>query len=183
MTHSIRTTRALSSPATSPATQVRRTAALLSAVSAVSAFTLTAVFAVDAHAQQSTNPGDIVVERTITPRDAFIPVPKSQDPVAVNATTFPANSFNPAIAQLVGDTDLTNAHGSSGVAEGGVLGGTGMQAVTQILSGKATGSNVALNAGGIGMPGPGIGGTITSSVTGALAPLSNALSGSLGGLK
>ena len=71
---------------------------------------------------------------------------------------FPANSFNPAIAQLVGDTDLTNAHGSSGVAAGGVLGGTGMQAVTQILSGKATGNNVALNSGGIGRPAAGIGG-------------------------
>ncbi|RAS38182.1 hypothetical protein [Paraburkholderia bryophila] len=144
---------------------------------------LAACFSVAAHAQQTVNPGDIIVERTVTPRDAFIPVPKSQDPVAVRATTFPANSFNPAIAQLVGDTDLTNAHGSSGVADGGVLGGTGMQAVTQILSGKTTGNNVALNAGGIGLPGPGIGGTITSSVTGALAPLSNALSGSLGGLK
>ncbi|MFL9905663.1 hypothetical protein [Paraburkholderia sp. RL17-337-BIB-A] len=144
---------------------------------------LSACFTVHAAAQQSVNPGDIIVERTVTPRDAFVPVPRSEDPVAVRATTFPANSFNPAVAQLVGDTDLTNAHGSSGVAQGGVLGGTGMQAVTQILSGKATGNNVALNAGGIGMPGPGIGGTITSSVTGSLAPLSNALSGALGGLK
>lgn len=144
---------------------------------------LATCFTVGAAAQQTVNPGDIIVERTVTPRDAFVPVPRDQDPVAVRATTFPANSFNPAIAQLVGDTDLTNAHGSSGVADGGVLGGTGMQAVTQILSGKATGNNIALNAGGIGMPGPGIGGTITSSVTGALAPLSSALSGSLGGLK
>jgi hypothetical protein len=144
---------------------------------------LSACFSINAAAQQSVNPGDIIVERTITPRDAFVPVPHDQNPVAVRATTFPANSFNPAIAQLVGDSDLTNAHGSSGVAQGGVLGGTGMQAVTQILSGKATGNNVALNSGGIGMPGPGIGGTITSSVTGALAPLSNALSGALGGLK
>ncbi|HZZ11229.1 MAG TPA: hypothetical protein VFE79_11120 [Paraburkholderia sp.] len=143
----------------------------------------TAFASVEAGAQQTVNPGDIIVERTVTPRDAFVPVPRSQDPVAVRATTFPANSFNPAIAQLVGDADLTNAHGSTGVAAGGVLGGTGMQAVTQILSGKATGNNVALNAGGIGMPGPGIGGTITSSVTGALAPLSSALSGALGGMK
>jgi len=134
-------------------------------------------------AQQVTNPGDIIVERTITPRDAFVQVPKDEDPVAVRATTFPANSFNPAIAQVVGDTDLTNAHGSSGVADGGALGGGGLQAVTQILSGKTTGSTVALNAGSIGMPAPGIGGTITSSVTGSLAPLSNALGGALGGLK
>lgn len=111
---------------------------------------LTAGFSVDAAAQQITNPGDIIVERTITPRDAFVPVPKSQDPVAVRATTFSGTSFNPAMAQVVGDTDLTNAHGSSGVAGNGVLGGSGMQAVMQILSGKATGNTVALNAGGIG---------------------------------
>jgi hypothetical protein len=58
-----------------------------------------------------------------------------------------------------------------------------MQAVTQILSGKATGNNIALNAGGIGGPTAGIGGAISSSVTGALAPLSNVLGGALGGLK
>jgi hypothetical protein len=156
---------------------------LLPAAAATVVALLTAGFTFDAVAQQAVNPGDIIVERAVTPRDAFIPVPKNEDPVAVRATTFPANTFNPAVAQLVGDTDLTNAHGSSGVAEGGVLGGTGMQAVTQILSGKATGNNIALNSGGIGMPAAGIGGTITSSVTGALAPLSNALSGALGGMK
>ncbi|MCC8395023.1 hypothetical protein LJ656_20745 [Paraburkholderia sp. MMS20-SJTR3] len=137
----------------------------------------------DARAEQLVNPGDIIVERSVTPRDAFVPVPRDQDPVAVRATTFPANSFNPAIATLVGDTDLTNAHGSSGVASGGVLGGTGMQAVAQILSGRATGSTVPLNSGAIGGPATGIGGTISSSVTGALAPLSNVLGGTLGGLK
>lgn len=157
--------------------------ARLSAALAAALALFTVCFAADASAQQAVNPGDIVVERTVTPRDAFVPVPRNEDPIAVRATTFPANSFNPAIAQLVGDTDLTNAHGSSGVATNGVLGGTGMQAVTQILSGKATGNNVALNSGGIGMPAPGIGGTISSSVTGSLAPLSNALSGALGGLK
>jgi hypothetical protein len=142
-----------------------------------------ACFASHAQAQQVANPGDIIVERTVTPRDAFVPVPRDQDPVAVRATTFPANSFDPTIATLVGDSDLTNAHGSNGVAEGGVLGGTGMQAVTQILSGKATGNTIPLNAGGIGGPAAGVGGTISSSVTGALAPLSNVLGGALGGLK
>ncbi|MEM5460973.1 hypothetical protein VSR69_40135 [Paraburkholderia phytofirmans] len=175
MTTSIRTPRALGS-------RVSAHTSLPAALASVLVL-LSASFTVDAIAQQAVNPGDIIVERTITPRDAFVPVPKSQDPVAVRATTFPANSFNPAVATIVGDTDLTNAHGSSGVAAGGVLGGTGMQAVTQILSGKATGNNVALNSGGIGLPAPGIGGTISSSVTGALAPLSNTLTGALGGLK
>jgi hypothetical protein len=175
MTASIRTPRVLRSRVSSLTSSPAALASLL--------VLLSASFAADALAQQAVNPGDINIERTITPRDAFVPVPKSQDPVAVRATTFPANSFNPAVAQIVGDSDLTNAHGSSGVADGGVMGGTGMQAVTQILSGKATGNNVALNAGGIGLPAPGIGGTITSSVTGSLAPLSNVLTGALGGLK
>ncbi|MGF6968463.1 hypothetical protein OKW43_005491 [Paraburkholderia sp. WC7.3g] len=144
---------------------------------------VTACFASHAYAEQVANPGDIIVERSITPRDAFVPVPRDQDPVAVRATTFPANSFDPTIATLVGDTDLTNAHGSNGVADGGVLGGTGMQAVTQMLSGKATRNTIPLNSGGIGGPAVGIGGTISSSVTGALAPLSNVLGGALGGLK
>jgi hypothetical protein len=136
-----------------------------------------------ASAQQVVNPGDIIVERTITPRSAFDTVPKDQDPVAVRATTFPANTFNPALAQLATDADLTNAHGSSGVAPTGALTGSGMQAVTRILSGNATGSNVALNAGTVGPPAPGLGGQLSSSVSGALAPLSNALSGSMGGLR
>ncbi|WP_118180750.1 hypothetical protein [Paraburkholderia phosphatilytica] len=136
-----------------------------------------------AGAQQVVNPGDIIVERTVTPRSAFDTVPKDQDPVAVRATTFPANTFNPALAQLATDADLTNAHGSSGIAPNGALTGSGMQAVTRILSGNATGSNVALNAGAIGQPAPGLGGQLSSSVSGALAPLTNALSGSMGGLR
>lgn len=179
MTTALRTPRAHRSRAASTARDLRRLPAAVASALAL----LTPCLAGEAVAQQAVNPGDIIVERTVTPRDAFVPVPRDQDPVAVRATTFPANSFNPAIAQLVGDSDLTNAHGSTGVASNGVLNGTGMQAVTQILSGKATGNNVALNAGAIGAPTAGIGGTISSSVTGALAPLSNVLSGALGGLK
>jgi hypothetical protein len=144
---------------------------------------LTMSLGLTAAAQQVANPGDIIVERQITPRDAFVAVPTSQDPVAVRATTFPANTFDPAMATLVTDSDLTNAHGSSGVGGNAALSGTGLQAVTQILSGKTTGNNIALNAGGIGQPAAGIGGTISSSVVGALAPLSSALGGALGGMK
>ncbi|MGH8781537.1 hypothetical protein [Paraburkholderia sp.] len=135
-----------------------------------------------AFAQQDENPGDIIVQREITPRSAFDQVPVNQDPVAVRATTFPATTFNPAIAQVVSDADLTSAHGSSGLAPAGAM-ANGMQTITRILSGNATGSNVALGAGGMGQAGPGIGGTISQSVTGALAPLSTALTGALGGLK
>jgi hypothetical protein len=142
-----------------------------------------ALFAGAAHAQQVRNPGDIVLEREVAPRDAFDSVPRSQEPVLSSATTFPANTFNPAMAQLASDSDLTNARGSTGVNSAGALAGTGMQAVTRILSGNTTGNNVALGVGGIGQPAPGIGGTISSTVTGSLAPLSNTLGGALGGLK
>ena len=141
-----------------------------------------AFIASTAHAQQIANPGDIVIEREVAPRNAFISVPHNQEPVLSSATTFPANSFNPAMAQLASDSDLTNARGSTGLKAPGGLAGTGMQAVTNILSGNTTGNNVALSTG-IGQPATGIGGTISSSVTGALAPLSGTLSGALGGLK
>lgn len=158
-------------------TSRRMLASLLSTLAGV----LVAGIADSAYAQ-ATNPGDIIVERQITPRIAYDPVPKSQDPVAVSVTTFPANTFNPAMAQLASDSDLTNAHGSSGVNSNAAM-GTGLQAVTRILTGNATNNNIALNSGSIGNPAPGIGGTVTSSVTGALAPLSTALGGALGGLK
>lgn len=137
---------------------------------------------VSAGAQQTTNPGDIIVERAVNPRSAFVAVPKNEDPVMVRATTFPKNSFDPTISTLVSDTDLTNAHGSTGVAAGGVLGNNsaGVQAVTHLLVGSQTGGNVPLGAGG--QVGGGLGGTISSTVTGALAPLTNAL-GALGAMK
>lgn len=140
---------------------------------------LAAGIAPTASAQQVANPGDIIVERDVTPRSAFSAVPRDQDPVSVRATTFPKNSFDPMMASLVSDSDLTNAHGSSGVAPGGILNNpnAGMQAVTRILSGNQTGANTALGATG-GSVG-GLGSTLSSTVTGALAPLSTAL-GSLG---
>ncbi len=134
---------------------------------------------------QVTNPGDIIVERDITPRSAFATVPKSQDPVLVRATTFPKNSFDPAMATLVNDTDLTNAHGNSGVNTSGAIAGeaAGVQAINRILVGNAAGgSNNALGAGGGATAVGGIGNTISSTVTGALAPLTSAL-GSLGAVK
>jgi hypothetical protein len=130
---------------------------------------------------QAANPGDIVVQREIMPRIAYAPVPKDQDPISARVSTFPASTFNPTMAQVASDADLTNAHGSTGL-DSNVAGAAGLQAVTRILTGNTTNNNVALNSGGIGQPAPGIGGTISSSVTGALAPLSTALGGALGGL-
>jgi hypothetical protein len=134
-------------------------------------------------AQRSSTPGDIIIERDVMPRDAFRAVPRDQNPVAVRATTFPAPAFDSTVGALVSDADLTQAHGSQGVANMGATGGAAsLQALTKLLGGSATGSNVAIGAGGIAPSTTGIGGTISMSVTGALAPLSAGLAG-LGGLK
>jgi hypothetical protein len=127
-----------------------------------------------AMAQQAVNPGDIIVERDITPRSAFDSVPKNQDPVLVRATTFPANTFDPTMAAVVSDAELTSAHGSTGVATNGVTGATAasMQVITGVLAGRETGSNVAMGAG---VQAGTIGGSLSSAVTGALSPLSAAL--------
>lgn len=134
-------------------------------------------------AQESSNPGDIIVERQVMPRDAFRAVPRDENPVAVKATTFPAPAFDSTVGTLVSDADLTQVHGSQGIAGAGTAGSTAsLQALTKILGGSATGSNVAMGPGGLAPTTVGIGGTISMSVTGALAPLSSALAG-LGGSK
>ncbi|WP_206952975.1 hypothetical protein [Trinickia acidisoli] len=136
-----------------------------------------------AFAQSSGDPGDIIVEREVMPRDAFQALPRDENPVAVRATTFPAPAFDSALGTLVSDADLTQAHGSQGVSNAGTSGSTAsLQALTKILGGSSTGSNVAMGPGGLAPTTTGVGGTISMSVTGALAPLSSALAG-LGGLK
>jgi hypothetical protein len=134
-------------------------------------------------AQESSNPGDIIVERQVMPRDAFRALPRDENPVAVKATTFPAPAFDSTVGTLVSDADLTQVHGSQGLSGAGTAGGTAsLQALTKILGGSATGSNVAMGPGGLAPTTVGVGGTISMSVTGALAPLSSALAG-LGGSK
>jgi hypothetical protein len=123
---------------------------------------------------QAVNPGDIIIERDVTPRSAFDSVPKSQDPVLVRATTFPANSFDPAMAAVVSDAELTSARGSNGVVTGGIAGATAasLEVLTGVLSGKQNGSNMAMGAG---VQAGTMGGSLSSAVTGALSPLSAAL--------
>nr|WP_323118637.1 hypothetical protein [Burkholderia alba] len=139
---------------------------------------LLGIAATGAFAQQVENPGDIIVERDVTPRIAYRPVPVDQDPVLVRATTFPANTFDPMMATLVSDVDLTNAHGSSGLAPNGLAGGgAGVAAVTQILTGDLAGSSITRNPNGMTVPTGGIGGMISNSVTSAVAPITSALGG------
>ncbi|KVN90273.1 hypothetical protein WJ69_12900 [Burkholderia ubonensis] len=125
--------------------------------------------------EQAVNPGDVIVMRDVKPHIAYRNVPTAQDSVLSRATTFPANSFNPMMATVVSDLDLTNAHGSNGVAPGGMLGDIGMQAVTRVLAGETGGGSVVRGAVGGAPTLGGIGGTISNSVSGALAPLTNAL--------
>ncbi|HTH76459.1 MAG TPA: hypothetical protein VL635_18855, partial [Trinickia sp.] len=135
---------------------LRSGAALLLAGAASSAF-----------AQSTGNPGDIIIERDVMPRDAFRAVPRHENPVAVRATTFPAPAFDSTVGALVSDADLTQAHGSQGIASVGPNGGAAsLQALTKLLGGSATGSNVAMGPGGVAPTTTGIGGTVSLSVTG-----------------
>jgi hypothetical protein len=159
----------MSARITTPATG-RRSARMAALVCGCLAAGVTAV----AMAQQVVNPGDIIVERDVTPRSAFDSVPRSQDPVIVRATTFPANTFDPTMAAVVSDAELTNAHGSTGVIANGTAGATAasMQALTGVLSGRESGNNMAMGAG---VQAGSMGGSITSAVTGALSPIAAAL--------
>jgi hypothetical protein len=122
------------------------------------------------------NPGDIIVERKITPRIAYDHVPTQDDPVQVRATTFPAGTFDRAMGPLVTDVDLTSAHGSAGVVGNSALmsslvgtGGTG--GLQHMLAGNSVPLGAGAAVGGMGS----LGGTISQTVSGALAPLGSAL--------
>ncbi|AXL51612.1 hypothetical protein DSC91_004350 [Paraburkholderia caffeinilytica] len=147
----------------------RPCAALLSALLGV----LAAGAVTSAAAQQLTQPGNLVVERDITPRDAFVPVPKSQDPIAVQVQTFPRQTFDAAIGTMASDLDLNGAHGTTGISSNGFMPSlVGANGIEHMLAGN---NNVPVGAvasfGGAG----GIGSSVAQSVSSALAPLGAAL--------
>jgi hypothetical protein len=130
--------------------------------------------AVTGAAAQSTEPGNLVIERDITPRDAFVPVPKSQDPIAVQVQTFPKATFDGAIGTMASDLDLNGAHGTAGIAGNGYMPAlVGANGITHMLAGN--GNNVPVGAGASFGGAGGIGSSIAQSVNGALAPLGAAL--------
>lgn len=150
-------------------------AALLCALASAAAAAAASPVAAQQLMQPTTQPGNLVIERTITPRDAFVPVPKSQDPIAVQVETFPRATFNGAMASMATDLDLNGAHGSGGIAGSGVrstlasVGGMG-----QVLG--ATGNSVPVGANATAGAGlAGLGSSISQTVTSALAPLGAAL--------
>jgi hypothetical protein len=119
-------------------------------------------------------PGDIIVERTITPRIAYDVVPKKDDPVAVRVTTFPKSTFDGVMDGLVSDLDLNGARGSAGVAGGHT---SALAAATAVLGvGSTTQQRNGAPMGATGMGGTNtIGATVSQTITGALAPLTSGL--------
>jgi hypothetical protein len=146
---------------------------------------LAAGAAIPAAAQVADAPGNLIIQSTVTPRDAFVPVPKADDPIAVQVQTFPTGAFDSAMGAMVSDTDLTRAHGTSGVTGGSFMPAlVGSNGIEHLLAGMklplagngtVAGSGIPVGAGaslgGIG----GIGGSIAQTVTGALAPLGAAM--------
>ena len=132
--------------------------------------------AVPAAAQQATQPGNLIIERDVTPRDAFVPVPKSDDPIGVQVQTFPTTAFNGAIGSMASDLDLNGAHGTSGITGNGFMPElVGTNGVTHLLAGNGNGTGLSAGAAaGLG-GGGGIGSSITQTITGALAPLGAAM--------
>jgi hypothetical protein len=127
-----------------------------------------------AGAQQVTQPGNLIIERDITPRDAFVPVPKSQDPIAVQVQTFPSAAFDGAVGSMASDLDLNGAHGTSGIAGNGFMPAlVGAGGIQHMLAGN--GNSIPVGAGASFGGAGGIGGTIAQSVNSALAPLGAAL--------
>ncbi|PTB18374.1 hypothetical protein C9I57_22465 [Trinickia symbiotica] len=128
---------------------------------------------VHAVAEQA-NPGDIVVKRQITPRDAFDSVPKTDNPIASKVETFPTRAFGPTVAGLMSDLELEHTHGSGGLAATSPIEAAGKATLATLGLGSSAGARSATSAGVAGQ-GAGIGGAVTSSVTGVLAPLGAAL--------
>ncbi len=120
-------------------------------------------------------PGDLIIERDVTPRIAYRPVPVKDDPVAVRVTTFPSSTFDPMMKDVASDLDLSGARGSSGVQGNGST-----SALAAALSSLGVGQSAQQRNGaplGAGATGgvTGIGPTISQTITGAMAPLTTGL--------
>ncbi|RKP59188.1 hypothetical protein [Pararobbsia silviterrae] len=117
-------------------------------------------------------PGDLIIERSVTPRIAYRPVPVQDDPVKVRVTTFPSSTVDPLMEGLASDIDLGNARGSSGVQSNGVDGALGAAtAALGIGSGAQQRGGLPAGIGGQGGGVAGVGATVSQTITGALAPV------------
>jgi hypothetical protein len=145
---------------------------IAAAVRLALAASIAACAAASAGAEQS-NPGDIVVIRKITPRSAFVTVPKNEDPIATKVETFPTQALDATVATLMSDVDLAHAHGSGGLGATATIGhAVGGEALGMLLGGASAGTRLSIGPGTATQTG--VGGAVATSVTGALAPLSTA---------
>jgi hypothetical protein len=68
-----------------------------------------------------------------------VPVPKADDPIAVQVQTFPTGAFDSAMGAMVSDTDLTRAHGTAGVTGGSFMPAlVGSNGIEHLLAGNGT---------------------------------------------
>ena len=137
---------------------------------------LAAGAAVPAAAQQATQPGNLIIERDVTPRDAFVPVPKNDDPIGVQVQTFPTGRIRRR-DRLDGERSRPERRARHRRHHGQRLhAGAGRhERAHHLLAGNGNGTGLSAGAAaGLGGAG-GIGSTITQTITGALAPLGAAM--------
>jgi hypothetical protein len=134
--------------------------------------TLSAMVALPVMADE---PGDIIVQRQVTPRIAYRSVPVEDDPVTERVTTFPSSTFDPLLENVASDLDLSGARGSAGVAGSSTpsalsaaMSSLGVGAQSQGRNGAPMGAGAA---GGV----TSIGATVSQTITGALAPLTTGM--------
>lgn len=110
----------------------------------------------------------MVVSRTVQPRNAFRGVPLEDNPVRVQATTFPGrvfhNMLDAGMEQLVGDGELTQL-GSAGIDGGGALhgalpAGSPLAVTASMFGGAGAGAATPLGSA------PGPGGAVSAATRG-----------------
>lgn len=128
----------------------------------------------EADGEQAADP-TVVVMRTVHPRIAYRGVPREDNPVQAQATTFPGRVFQGAmdtvIGSLVGDSEL-DRYGAAGPATGAML--PMLERGTAPLGSAVTGAVGGAPLGAAASTGGAIGGATRNLgplVGGALAPM------------
>ena len=121
-------------------------------------------------AASAANDPTVVISRTVNPRTAYRGVPRDENPVHTEATTFPGHVFQGTLAtvmsSVVGDAAL-GQRGSVGVSTGAIL--PSLSRAMAPLTGQAMFGPAASNSAPIGAPASS-GGALGSATRG-LAPL------------
>jgi hypothetical protein len=119
----------------------------------------------------------LVIARTVEPRIAYRGVPREDNPIRSQATTFPSSVFHGAIGGIVDELAEDGALAERGAANGALL------AIAPVLESNPSDAALGTQSAGAAMVplGPAdptsLGGTmrgVAHTVTGALAPMLNA---------